>query len=500
MAAFHRANELMEDDQHLDRMKRRFERLADNGDDGPIPGAAEIGRGIARLAEHLQPGDGVDTSAIADHFQAIASALEPDGDRQSAADDHTAGLGQFVDSFQSDASKRIQGLSISLMGIFGGVGTEEALDQSTDHLHAIRGSAAMLGLNDIATLAAEMEQTLLANEKLAPEHRQWPTRPLLRGYALLEEAVDADPPAVDREELDEVLTALGATPLPEDTSDELSTSADGGVSRETSDRPTPPPAPRDVEQPILVVDDVDAIAASVGFILSELDVPVEVASDGDEALQMLEQQPFSLVISDVDMPRMDGIALTRAIRSNDELGELPVILLTSLDDPQQRQKGLDSGANDYIIKGSIGGGELLHRVRELLQVAPVVDRARHPGTRHILIAEDTETVAASIAFVLSEGPFEITLANDGKDALRRLERESFDLLITDLQMPYITGTELVRSVRSDPDVDDLPIIMLTSVEDDDAIQEAVDAGVDRYMIKGEIAGGKLLDAVEALLS
>lgn len=513
-------------DDEITRLQSRFEALADEGG-ADVAGAEELASGLQKIVDRLDPGaidDRDRLELIVRGLAGLADVLDSgDVARSTSDDDETAGkttgLDQFIGTFRKDAGKRIQGLSISLMGIFGEQGGDEAAEQSADHLHAIRGGAAMLGLDAVAGVAGEMEKALKATAKLDAHRREWPTKTLMRGYALLEQAIESETIDVDVDEADEIIESLQAYLATVgrtggDGSDvEMAASTETDVSRETTpatatsandDRSSAQPEAGsddegDYQQPILVVDDVETIAASVGFILSELDVPVEVASNGEEAIQMLRQKPFSLVISDIDMPRMDGIALTQMIRSDEQLDRLPVILLTSLDHPEERQKGMEAGATDYIIKGAIGGGELLRRVKELLEVAPVVESQAHRQDRRILVAEDTETVAASIAFVLSEGPFEIMLATDGKDALRRLEKESFDLLITDLQMPFMTGTELVTAVRGDDELADLPVIMLTSVEDEDAMAEAVDAGVDRYVIKGEIAGGKLLSEVEDLL-
>lgn len=505
----------MELQRRVRELQGRFQQLAQEGDD-PIRGTVTLAAALGEIAAGLNH-DTIQEpqrlSAIVQRLAELLDLLEPQShssDVASASDqqqDPPSGLDQFVDTFRNDAGKRIQGLSISLMGIFGEQCSEEALEQSADHLHAIRGSAAMLGFEDIAELAGEMENLLNSRAKVEVPDWEWPTKVVLRGYALLEMAIDADPPGLKPGEgegiVDQLQSAIAELEsanrggvIPNDDSDSTATEGDETSTKSiTIDATTG----ADLEQPILVVDDVDTIAASVGFILSELEVPVEAASDGKEAIQMLNQKPFSVVISDVDMPKMDGITLTEMIRADEELKHLPVILLTSLDHPDERQRGMEAGATDYIIKGSIGGGELVRRVRQLLEDAPVVQREQGARNRRILVAEDTETVAASIAFVLSEGPFEIILATDGKDAYRRLEKQDYDLLITDMQMPYMNGIELVGKVREHDKFADLPVVMLTSVEDEEKRQAAIDAGVDRYMIKGEIAGGRLLSAVEELL-
>ncbi len=505
----------------VDGLRRRFRSLA-SGEMAEVPGAYELAAGLEKMVIHLGGGDVEDDERLAmvvQGLRGLADFLESGEATETPANGAPSspptGMEQFVETFRKEAQKRLQGLSIAMMGIFGSDANDAALKQSADHLHAIRGGAAMVGINGVADLSGAMEDFLKRMGLVEQAQRQWPTKTLLRGYAVLEKAVHAEELQVDSEEAVEIVKSLRdavarlqADNEEESTGQESSEpetdSGPGPMQPTAAPRPAPAPAPAaatatKLEQPILIVDDMETIAASVAFILAELDVPIEIASHGEEAMKLLQDQPFSLVVSDVDMPRMDGIALTRMIRATDELMQLPVILLTSLDHPEERQAGLDAGANDYIIKGSIGGGELVGRVRELLEVAPVVQRDVAPQKRRILVAEDTETVAASIAFVLSEGPYEITLATDGKDARRKLDAHVYDLLITDMQMPYMSGIELVADLRGDEELMELPVVMLTSVQDDELIAEAREAGVDRYLIKGEIAGGKLLNIVEDLL-
>jgi CheY-like chemotaxis protein len=361
--------------------------------------------------------------------------------------------------------------------------------------------------------------------KLDPDERSVPTKALMTGYKLLESAVKDKDCYVDPAEVVEVLEDLHESfeHLLEDSSPSIPTI-----------EPTPPPEPsgeyeldlieaakraeadepvgydgvltqtsslEGMEQRILIVDDVDTIAASVGFVLSDLDLPIDIASHGVEALEMLKERPYSLIISDVAMPRMDGIALTRVVRAEQELQDIPLILLTSLDHPSERDAGFDAGANDYIIKGSIGGGELVNRVRELLKIAPFVPREspKRKTRQRILVAEDAETVAASIAFLLSAGDYDITLTSNGHEALTRLEREDFDLLISDWQMPSMTGDELARAVRASAHIKQIPIILLTSLDSDEVRQQGREAGANKFLVKGKIGGGALLDIVSELL-
>jgi two-component system chemotaxis sensor kinase CheA len=92
---------------------------------------------------------------------------------------------------------------------------------------------------------------------------------------------------------------------------------------------------------------------------------VEVAVDGAEALQRLREASFDVVVSDVEMPRLDGIGLTRAIRADPALAHLPVVLVTSLGSPDDRERGAEAGANAYLVKSSFDQGNLLGAIAEL---------------------------------------------------------------------------------------------------------------------------------------
>jgi two-component system, chemotaxis family, sensor kinase CheA len=93
---------------------------------------------------------------------------------------------------------------------------------------------------------------------------------------------------------------------------------------------------------------------------------VRTAIDGLEAYALLREAPFDLVISDVDMPRMNGFELTAKIRSDKRVADLPVVLVTALDSTADRERGIDVGANAYIVKSSFDQSNLLEVIKRLI--------------------------------------------------------------------------------------------------------------------------------------
>jgi two-component system chemotaxis sensor kinase CheA len=92
---------------------------------------------------------------------------------------------------------------------------------------------------------------------------------------------------------------------------------------------------------------------------------VQVAADGAEAWTALERDEYDLVVSDVDMPRLDGFALTARIRADPRLAGLPVVLVSALEARADEQRGIEAGANAYVVKSSLERSSLLEIIRRL---------------------------------------------------------------------------------------------------------------------------------------
>lgn len=117
---------------------------------------------------------------------------------------------------------------------------------------------------------------------------------------------------------------------------------------------------------ILVVEDSITSRALLKNILETAGYRVNCAVDGLDGLTILRSETFDLVVSDVEMPRMDGFALTQGIRNDARLAEMPVILVTALDTREHKERGIEVGANAYIVKSSFDQNTLLDAIRRLI--------------------------------------------------------------------------------------------------------------------------------------
>jgi len=130
---------------------------------------------------------------------------------------------------------------------------------------------------------------------------------------------------------------------------------------------------------VLVVEDEDALATLLKYNLDKEGHKVVVASDGEEALMLIDERQPDLVVLDWMLPKVSGIEVCRRLRAKAETKNLPVIMLTARGEESDRVRGLDTGADDYIVK-PFSMSELAARVRAVLRrIRPGLadDRIRH---------------------------------------------------------------------------------------------------------------------------
>ncbi len=248
---------------------------------------------------------------------------------------------------------------------------------------------------------------------------------------------------------------------------------------------------------MLLVDDSALIHRHTAPILEEAGYDVVSAFDGAEALDVVDERKPDLVITDVEMPKLDGYGVCKAIKERCAAGQLPptpVIICSALGEAADLERGFDAGADDYLVKPA-APDELTSRVRSLLTTFGV-----EPGQRErILVVDDSPAIRHLIADALGRQGFNVTVADDGQNALERAREARFDMIVTDYDMPRLTGFELVHALKRDPKLRDIPTLMLTARDTrrDQAQMRAV--GLTSYLVK-PFSVDKCIAMVERVLA
>ncbi|MFN8067066.1 MAG: ATP-binding protein [Vicinamibacterales bacterium] len=234
--------------------------------------------------------------------------------------------------------------------------------------------------------------------------------------------------------------------------------------------------------PVLVVDDSEEEMLIYERALMGTRFQVVPTRSSATALAAISAVRPAAIILDVWLQTEDSWELLTRLRHDDATCDIPVVIISASDD---RQKGLALGANEYLLK-PIDRERLLGTLDRLTVGSP---RAR------ILSIDDEETFRFIIGEMLAEG-FEVRCAGSGEEGLRTARTWLPDIVLLDLELGDVHGSEVQRRLREDPITSDVPIVILSS----QPVSEALHAGADAVLPKAALSRERLLETIRATLA
>ncbi len=263
-----------------------------------------------------------------------------------------------------------------------------------------------------------------------------------------------------------------------DVSDEIIAESQEARSPADSDTFREPVAENEDQAPlILLVDDSKVIHRYVGDILKEYHYRLIQAYDGVEGFEKAMQSHPDLIISDLDMPNMNGFEMCRRIKEVEETQNIPILILSARGAGVDIDKGFDVGANDFLTKPVVEN-ELISRIEIILGGENAAEKREK-----ILVVEDSALQRNVIIQGLAQQGFDVVSGNDGEEGLKLAIEHEPDLVITDSEMPVMNGRDLTRALRKHDGLKDVPILMLTAADSPLNRAKGKHAGVSSYLTK-----------------
>ncbi|MBW2605106.1 MAG: response regulator [Deltaproteobacteria bacterium] len=227
---------------------------------------------------------------------------------------------------------------------------------------------------------------------------------------------------------------------------------------------------------ILIVDDSAVFRTSMKKILASMNAEIILAENGQEGLDLALQEKFDIVISDIDMPKINGIELCRSLKNTASTQGIPVVMVSTFDSDSDVDKGFQAGASAYLPKYEI-------QSRLLETVENVLSKSKFKGDRLVMVVDDSKVVLQIIGKGLAEAGFRVLTAENGKKALKVLDTIQPDLILTDIEMPDINGFEFCGAVHSNPELSMVPIIAMSSKTDRGYMKRMLQNGASAYLCK-----------------
>ncbi len=262
----------------------------------------------------------------------------------------------------------------------------------------------------------------------------------------------------------------------------------------------------------LIVDDNFTNRRVLTGMLSRWGMRSIAVEDGKAALQSLEVakstgQPFSLILLDGQMPGMDGFTLAERIKKDPELVGATIMMLTSAGHLGDAARCRELGISAYLVK-PIRQGELLEGICNILHLstrkeAPLVTRHTLREARNrsrVLVVEDNAVNQTLALRLLEKRDYIVSIAGDGRKALAALEKETFDVVLMDVQMPEMDGFEATAAIRESERSTGrhVPIIAMTAHSLKGDAERCLSAGMDAYISK-PIRTSELFGTMERFL-
>jgi signal transduction histidine kinase/CheY-like chemotaxis protein len=262
------------------------------------------------------------------------------------------------------------------------------------------------------------------------------------------------------------LPAGGASPAP------LSTSSDG--------------ARLPTAECILVIDDDATARELIADHLKAEGFSVVPAAGGAEGLKLAKELRPTAITLDVMMPDLDGWSVLAALRKDPDLADIPVIMITIVD---EHRRGIALGAAGFLTKPI--DRERLRRV---------ISRFRAPSrpTRVLMVEDDT--VQRERMLALLQGPqWTVREAENGREALKRIQESKPDVILLDLMMPEMDGFAVVAALQKEASWQDIPVIVITARDLDDKDRERLNSGVRSVLVKESFRPSDLVERIRRVV-
>ncbi|MGB8959971.1 MAG: response regulator [Candidatus Aminicenantales bacterium] len=238
---------------------------------------------------------------------------------------------------------------------------------------------------------------------------------------------------------------------------------------------------------ILIVEDEPKNMKMLRDLLSHFDYRVVEAADGRSAVETALKERPDLILMDIQLPIMDGMAAAQLLKSLPEVQAIPIVALTAYAMTEDRDRFLKAGFEGYISK-PIDIRAFLDTVEAFLTKQPPAAAGKEgegprPHRWRLLVADDDPATLKLYAAILPEETYELLTARDGLEALEKAQAERPDTILLDIMMPGIDGLEVTRRLKKDGKLRETPIVLVTAFDEGELKSTGVDSGADEFLCK-----------------
>jgi two-component system, cell cycle response regulator len=252
---------------------------------------------------------------------------------------------------------------------------------------------------------------------------------------------------------------------------------------------------------VLVVDDIDFNVKLLDTKLKQEYYTVFVAYNGKEALVKAKETQPDIILMDIMMPEMDGFDATKILKADPDLGHIPIIMVTALNAQEDKVKGLECGADDFLTK-PINDTALFARLRSLVRMKVMLDelRLRDKTSKelgvaqdkvdkrnslegaNVLLIEDDVIQVEKIKKRLFNNKINVDVAETLEKIISSLDQKDYSLIIVSTLLLSTDGLRLCSELRSHDKARNVPILIIVDENDERTLHKGLEMGVNDYLV------------------
>jgi DNA-binding response OmpR family regulator len=270
---------------------------------------------------------------------------------------------------------------------------------------------------------------------------------------------------------------------------------------------------------ILIIEDEEVLLTMLAEKFEGLGHEVISSTDGEEGLAKVKSESPDLVLLDIILPKLSGMEILEKMHEDRDLNKVAVIIISNSGQPVEIEKAKSLGIRDYLIKtefdpkevvekaNKVLGGRALNDSNDMEKDTPTAKEESadssysNPlnGGSTVLVVEDDQFLRDLIVKKLTEEGLDTTQAIDGEEGLRLAKEAKPMIVLLDLILPGIDGFEVLKKLKADASLKDVPVVILSNLGQKDDIDKGLKLGATDYLIKAHFTPSEIVDKVRVIL-
>lgn len=249
---------------------------------------------------------------------------------------------------------------------------------------------------------------------------------------------------------------------------------------------------------ILICADSGPMRDDVGKLLGEGGNTVLYAATAEEGIAAAKSNTLDILVLDLSVPALNGYGFLESLTNDVVLASVPKILVL-VNSPEEidADKNLTLGVVDSVVKSESTAADVATKLLGSLGHT-TGDPLQSEGFK-ILVVEDDNFLRDLLARKLSQENAQFIAAIDGENALKLIDQDKPSIVLLDLILPGIDGFEVLNKIKQNPEVSDVPVVILSNLGQDSDIQKAKELGADDFLIKANFSIDEVISKIKELI-